>query len=531
MVTSGFSPFVMEEDGFAYVKVKQVPIESMSQRSVQMNFSSTAFLTQFYSLAVGLNDVKGYFSGDLWPKFGKLAPEDSKVTFLDWPVKELDEVPFTRLKSLMVIESKLEEVPDICAQLGGSLPTPRYGVGPDQTFFSKVLTKLGVTKVLISYTINHGSYVYPDGKVLNVNPNVQTLSSSSSDQTLVGYDEIIKANFVKHATLSKDFLILSEPRGSDVLVSKNLCMIPRSSHLGAANNEHASRKRFVVLSDKVSDLASVLKGFHTQFERSNFGRVKSSSSDQSPLPFWMVSASEVLTMLKSYKARLDDKLPFDLLTQMIQQISSEAASSTEFLSQQMIQLENALCQTNSSLTLDCVERDNSRSWARLDFVPTTSSTGYQLSFSNVVFEVHRASWIGCFTQTTQGAFMLLPDTCCKLLSSNDGHAISECPSLALNTGYLGARVGQLLHSISSHDRVLQRCQRAVIDEIGDDSFLPLTKCNLQFLRKGFLATILNKIGATAQAILPFNGERSYSEKDKTKFLIWGLIAGSGCLCL
>ena len=519
----------MNEDGFSYVKVKQMPIDSMSQRSIKMNFSATAFLKHFESLVLGMNQVKTYYAGDKWPKFPNLPSEG--ITFLDWPVAELDDTPFARLKSLMVIESKIEESADICARNGGTLPTPRYGDAKDASLYKKILTKMGVSEVLISYSILHGSYVYPDGTILDENPWTQYMYSSSVSATTEGYDTAMKERHVNHLRLNTEFVLTKLPRASDIIVAKNLCMIPRLSHLGVASNEQTSKGRFEILSNVVSDFVSNLREFRTGFDRSNFGKVESSSGDQTVLPFWMVSASEILTILKTYKARLDDKLPFESLIQSMRTISSDVSLSTEFLDRQMIQLGSALCQMNVSATLDCVDQDNSRSWARLDFLPTTSSSGYQLAFSNVVFEVHRTSWIGCFTQDYQDAYMLLPDTCCKLLSSNDGGAISECPSFSLNTGYLGARVGHLLHSISSHDQVLQRCTRATIEEIGDDSFLAPTKCNLQFLRNGFLATILNKIGSTAQAILPFNGNRSYSEKDKTKFLIWGLIGGLAGLCI
>jgi len=321
------------------------------------------------------------------------------------------------------------------------------------------------------------------------------------------------------------------PRASDALVAKNLCLVPRLSHLGVANNEATSKERVKLLTHEVSDLVSNLRGFRTGFDRSGLGKIRSSSQSNIILPLWMASVSELLTVLKTYKARLDDKLSFDSLIQMINKVSSDVALSSEFLDKQMIQLGSALCQVNTSATLDCVDQDTSRSWARLDFVPTTSSSGYQLAFSNVVFEVHRTSWIGCFTQTDQDVFMLLPDVCCKLLSTNDGSAVSQCPSFTLNTGYLGARVGHILHSVSSHDQVLQRCARATIEEIGDDTFLPSTKCNLQFSRKGILATILNKIGSTIQTVLPFNGDRSLSDNDKAKFMIWGLIGGLGFLCI
>ena len=519
----------MNEDGFSYVKVKQMPIDSMSQRSIKMNFSATAFLKHFDSLVLGMSQVKTYYAGDKWPKFPNLPSEG--ITFLDWPVAELDDTPFTRLKSLMVIESKLEESADICARNGGTFPTPRYQDAKDDSLFKKILTKLGVSEVLVSYSIKQGSYVHPDGTLLNSNPLVQHLYSSSASTVTEAYDTVLKVPHVNLVRLTKDFNLSILSRSSDVTVAKNLCMIPRLSHLGVASNEQTAKGRFDILSNEVSDFVSNLREFRTGFDRSSFGKVESSSGDQTVLPFWMVSASEILTVLKTYKARLDDKVPFDSLLQMIRKVSSDVSLSTEFLDKHVIQLGSALCQMNVSATLDCVDQDNSRSWARMDFVPTTSSSGYQLAFSNVVFEVHRTSWIGCFTQNYHDVFMLLPDTCCKLLSSNDGGAISECPSFSLNTGYLGARVGHILHSISSHDQVLQRCTRATIEEIGDDSFLAPTKCNLQFLRNGFLATILNKIGSTAQAILPFNGNRSYSEKDKTKFLIWGLIGGAACLCI
>ncbi len=362
---------------------------------------------------------------------------------------------------------------------------------------------------------------YAGGKAIPLS----SLSLSRKKRSVATFQEYLTktaAKMLQYNPTSKSIEEVSADK-----VEKQICLLDSQFNLSGANNTLAAVSRLQKLKDGFKHLRGLLSDYLDVMKVSSLDFSVESSHDSKRFPVFFSKLQE-FTMKVTQNLGSDKESEFSedyfiKINELLQLISKETIK----LRAGFIHFPDSTCQVGPTRLLQCLCKDSSDPYYKIDFSPSYKN-GKILSFQNIVFklsEFKKEELKTCYFQSDSDYFLLNKE-CCIALQHNSNDAVQVCPSIQVQN-YSPVKVSNGLLTIdNAFKQINTRCDSSSFQIDKPSDVVRLTSCDTNIVGENNLNYRVDQNGNYNSDYIINNDVEKASElpiKDLVLFSVCGLL--------